>query len=101
MPRPRITEPEITPFKQAIASFNGMTLEKVHKKIFLRVIEIIERERIPIDSASEQIALILKVSREEVKVRLKDCQPLKPFDRPSRPRPEAWPSVKNAQKDIK
>lgn len=96
MPRPRVTEPEIPCFKEAIASFNGCTLEKAHKRLFSRIHQLIKREGIPIDEACEAIAQILKASREDVKAKLIACQPhTKPdyLDPPSRPEP--WPSIRS------
>lgn len=101
MPHPRITEPEIPRFENALVSFNGCTLEGVHKRLILRINECIERERIPIDEACDAIAHLVNSNRDQVKEKLGACQPKTPVERPSRPRPEAWPSIRNAQKDIR
>lgn len=104
MPRPRITEPEIPRFEDALVSLQGFaSLEKVPRIFWIRINELIARDKKPIHEACDAIAHLVNSNRDQVKARLNACQPknkdLLLNDRPSRPEP--WPSIKNAQKHLR
>jgi hypothetical protein len=106
MPLQNPSDPEPLSFDEAINSFNSYSgIAKIPRILFLRIKEVMEsemklmnQEERPkyLNGACEAIAQRLKVTRDEVKARLTACQPRTPLeDRPSRPRQEAWPSVRS------